>query len=53
MHFIGIIDHIKARIDRLNEYDRYIRDEFNVKVEVVGRDKIIQQGDNPKVEIKN
>ncbi|OGG19030.1 hypothetical protein A3D78_06700 [Candidatus Gottesmanbacteria bacterium RIFCSPHIGHO2_02_FULL_39_14] len=53
VHFIGIIDHIKARIDRLNEYDRYIRDEFNVKVEVVGRDKIIQQGDNPKVEIKN
>lgn len=53
VRFIGIIDHIKARIEKLNEYDRYIREEFNVKVEFVGRDKIIQQGDNPKVEIKN
>lgn len=53
VRFIGIIDHIKARIEKLNEYDRYIREEFNVKVEFVGRDKITQQGDNPKVEIKN
>lgn len=53
VHFIGIIDMIEARIGKLNEYDRFIREEFNVKVEVVGRDKIIQKGDNPKIDIKN
>ena len=48
----NIINHLQARIDKLNEYDSYIRNQFNVKVEVVGRDKIIQTGDG-KVKIQN
>ncbi len=48
-----IINKHEAWVKRLTEYDRYIRNEFNVKVEVVGRDKIVQYGDNPTVDIKN
>jgi len=49
----NIINRLQARIDKLNEYDVYIRNQFNVKVEFVGRDKIVQSGDNSKVETKN
>ncbi len=50
--YIGIISHLQARTDKLNEYDLYIRNQFNVKLEV-GRDLIIQQGNNPQIEIEN
>lgn len=53
VHYVGIVSRLKARVDKLNEYDSYIRNRFNVKVEVVGRDKIVQVGDGAKVEIKN
>jgi hypothetical protein len=53
VHWFEIIHKLKARIDKLNEYDRYIRDEFNVKIEYIGRDKIVQNGDKGTVEIKN
>ena len=53
VRYVGIVSHLKARVDKLNEYDSYIRNQFNVRVEVVGRDKIVQVGDGAKVEIKN
>ncbi|OGD99463.1 hypothetical protein A3J17_01715 [Candidatus Curtissbacteria bacterium RIFCSPLOWO2_02_FULL_40_11] len=53
VHYVGIVSRLKARVDKLNEYDSYIHNQFNVKVEVVGRDKIVQVGDSAKVEIKN
>jgi len=53
VHYVGIVSRLKARVDKLNEYDSYIRNQFNVKVEVVGRDKVVQVGDSAKVEIKN
>jgi len=51
--FIGIVSYIKARLDKLNEYDKYIRQQFNVSIEVVGRDKIIQTGSNSTIDINN
>ena len=48
-----MVSYLKARIDKLNEYDAYIRKQFNIKIEVIEGDKIIQQGDNSKVEVKN
>lgn len=53
VQYVGIVSYLKARIDKLNEYDAYIRKQFNIKIEVIEGDKIIQQGDNSKVEIKN
>lgn len=53
VQFVGIVSRIKARLDKLNEYDAYIRNEFNVKIEVIGRDKIIQSGSDSNVEINN
>lgn len=53
VYYVGIVSRLKVRIDKLNEYDSYIRNQFDVKVEVVGRDKIVQIGDGGKVEIKN
>lgn len=49
----GIVNQIEARIQKLNQYDAEIRTHFNIKVEIVGRDKIIQSGDSPQVEINN
>lgn len=53
VRFVGIVSHLQARIDKLNEYDKYIRNQFNVKLEVVGRDKIIQQGNNGQINVNN
>lgn len=53
VQFVGIISTIKARLDKLNEYDMYIRNQFNVKIEVIGRDKIVQSGSDSHVEITN
>jgi len=49
----GIIASLQARIDKLNDYDRFIHDRFNVKIEWIGRDKITQIGDNPTVTTDN
>lgn len=51
----AIINFLEARINKLKEYDKYIREEFNfnVKLEVVGRDKIVQLGNNSQVKIEN
>lgn len=52
VQYVGIVSKMKARIDMLNTYDSYIRNQFDIKIEVVGRDKIVQ-GDGGKVDIKN
>jgi hypothetical protein len=52
VQYVKIIQTLKARIDKLNEYDSYIRDKFDVKIEVVLGDKITQHGNNSSVEIK-
>lgn len=49
----GIINQIEARISRLNQYDTDIRTNFNIKVEIVGRDKIVQSGTDGQIEINN
>lgn len=49
----GIVNQIEARIGKLNEYDRYIREQFNIHIEVVGRDKITQIGNDAKTETLN
>jgi len=53
VQYVGIVSYLKARIDKLNEYDTYIRNQFNIKMEFIGRDKIVQQGDNSQVKINN
>lgn len=53
IQWFSIIAQMQARINRLNEYDAYIHQRFNVQVEFIGRDKIVQQGANGKIEIKN
>ena len=52
MEWNNIINVHEARVKRLTEYDRFIRQEFTINIEVVGRDKITNSGDG-KVEIKN
>lgn len=49
----SIIKQIDARINRLNQYDTDIRGYFNIQVEIVGRDKIIQSGNKNHLETKN
>lgn len=49
----GIINQIEARISKLNQYDTDIRTNFNIKVEIVGRDKIVQSGTDGQIEINN
>jgi len=50
-HYVEIVRKIKARIDKLNEYDTYIRNQFNVQVEVVMGSKITQYGNESITEI--
>jgi len=52
MQYFGIVHLMQARINKLNEYDNYIRDKFDVKVEVVMGDKITQHGDNSSTIIR-
>lgn len=49
----GIINQLEARIGKLNEYDKEIHSRFNIKFEVIGRDKIIQNGVDSEIVINN
>jgi len=49
----AIINQITARINKLNEYDKDIHSRFNIKFEVIGRDKIVQNGVEGKITISN
>jgi hypothetical protein len=53
VQYVGIKKILQARINKLNEYDMYIRNQFNVKIEVIGRDKIIQNGDGGTIKTNN
>lgn len=53
VQYVGIVDTMKARIDKLNAYDEKISQNFNVHLEVVMRDKITQIGDNGTIKTKN
>lgn len=49
--YFGVVEDIRARIDLLNEYDKYIREKFNINVEVVFGDKITQKGNDGRIKI--
>jgi hypothetical protein len=53
MDVCGLINVLDARITKLNAYDDNIRNNFKVSLEVVMRDKIIQTGNNGKIQTKN
>lgn len=44
---------LAGKIRILNQYDSEIKTHFNIKVEIVGRDKVVQSGNESKLEIKN
>lgn len=49
----SLINQLEARISKLNEYDKDIHERFNIKFEIVGRDKITQIGNKGEVVINN
>jgi len=53
MQWNSINNQIEARIQKLNQYDADIRSHFSIKVEIVGRDKIVQSGSESQLEINN
>lgn len=49
----GIVNLIESRIQKLNEYVKDIRTNFNMQIEIIGRDKIMQLGNDGNIEICN
>lgn len=49
----NIIKYLDSKIKILNQYNAEIKTYFNIKVEVIGRDKVTVSGSNNKLKIKN
>lgn len=47
----GIVNQIEARLEKLKEYDDYIRKNFNIHLEFVSGDKIVQHGSDSEITI--
>lgn len=53
IYWNSINNQISARIGKLNEYDQFIVQHFHINIEVVGRDKIVQNGYDAAINISN